>query len=127
MSCNNCNTCSSNPCCCKKKTTTTTTEEPITTTTSSSTTSTTTSEFIFYEYTNVGKGNSVGEACADVAVNTVSLYSDCDGFSFAGGCVVYIDNLGTVLTGYTNVVINGSCWDIDSLSGTIIGPSSVQC
>lgn len=74
-----------------------------------------------------GYGSSVSAACNDAGINARTLYSDCDGGSFGVGCFVYVDTFPNPLTGYTNVFMNGACWDINSSTGVVTAFSSVQC
>jgi hypothetical protein len=104
--------------------TTTTTISPTTTTIAPTTTTTTNAYFLF---ANSGYGNTVSEACNDAIDNARNLYSDCNSISFGAGCVVYIDNAGTPLTGYTNIFMNGSNWDVVDSTGVVSGPSAQQC
>lgn len=81
---------------------------------------------IYYSYSGCGRGDSVGNACSD-ASNNRTLYSDCDSGSFGVNCFIYTDNVGTALTGYTNVFINSSVWDVNSGTGQVTALSSTQC
>lgn len=81
----------------------------------------------YYEYNFCGRGNSVSESCNDAGINNRTFYSNCDAGSFGVGCYVYIDNLGTLLTGYTNIFMNGANWDIDTATGVVTAYSSIQC
>ena len=110
-------------------TTTTTTASPTTTTTSTtlSPTTTTTTTTGLYQYDNCGRGNTVGAACDDAVDNARTFYSDCDPSSFGGGCTVYTDTLGTILTGFTRIFMNGSNWNINSSTGVVTGASAQQC
>lgn len=106
--------------------TTTSTSTSTTSTTSTSSTSTTTAP-VYYTFGDSGRGNTVPEACSDSAANARIFYSNCDNISFGAGCFVYIDNIGTALSGYTVLVMNGSTWDIDNVTGFVYGLSAVQC
>ncbi len=97
-------------------TTTTTTIAPTTTTTTTS----------LFQYNDGGRGNSVAAACSD-ASNMRTFYSNCSTLTFGIGCTIYIDTFPNPLTGYTNIFINGACWDINSSTGVITGFSSEQC
>jgi hypothetical protein len=79
-----------------------------------------------YEYTGCGRGDNVSETCSD-ASNNRTFYSDCDTFDFGAGCYVYVDTFPNPLTGYNNVYMNGSTWDISPVTGIVIDLSSVQC
>jgi hypothetical protein len=81
----------------------------------------------FTQFGGSGRGNSVGEACSDAISNNRTFYSNCDGLTFGVGCYVYTDSSGTPLTGYTNVFMNLSSWDVNSSTGEITAVSSVQC
>jgi hypothetical protein len=111
-------------------TTTTTTAAPTTTTTTTAspttTTTTTTLPPGIYSFTGCGYGGSVSAACND-ASNNRTLYSDCTTGTFGVGCFVYVDTFPNPLTGYTNVFMNGGCWDINSSTGVVTAFSSVQC
>jgi len=106
-------------------TTSTTSTTSTTTTTIAPTTTTTTNPYFLFG--NCGRGNSVSEACSDAIDNARNFYSDCNSMSFGTGCVVYVDNAGTILTGYTRIFMNGSNWDISSTTGVVSGASSTQC
>jgi hypothetical protein len=97
-----------------------------TTTTSTTTTTTTTLPPSVYEYNGCGRGDNVGQACSD-ASNNRTFYSDCDTFDFGVGCYVYVDTFPNALTGYNNVFMNGSSWDISPVTGIVIALSSEQC
>jgi len=84
-------------------------------------------ESIYTEYSFCGRGDSVSESCNDAGINNRTFYSDCDAGSFGVGCYVYIDNLGTLLTGYTNIFMNGANWDVNSSTGVVTSYSSPQC
>jgi hypothetical protein len=77
-------------------------------------------------YTGCGRGDNVSETCSD-ASNNRTFYSDCDTFDFGAGCYVYVDTFPNPLTGYNNVYMNGSTWDISPVTGIVIDLSSVQC
>jgi hypothetical protein len=79
-----------------------------------------------YEYTGCGRGDNVAQACSD-ASNNRTFYSDCDGASFGVGCYVYVDTVPNPLTGYNNVFMYGSSWDISPVTGIVIALSSEQC
>jgi hypothetical protein len=81
----------------------------------------------FTQFGGSGRGNSVAEACSDAISNNRTFYSNCDGLTFGVGCYVYTDSSGTPLTGYTNVFMNLSSWDVNSSTGEITAVSSVQC
>ncbi len=113
-------------------TTTTTTASPTTTTTSGPTTTTiapttTTTTTLLFQYDNCGRGNTVSEACNDAIDNARTFWSNCNPSSFGGGCIVYIDSIGTPLIGYTKVFMNGSNWDVVDTTGVVIGASAQQC
>ena len=76
-------------------------------------------------YTNSGYGNTVSTACNDAIINNRTLYSNCENIGF--GCEIYLDINGTTpLTGYNNVFIEGSVWDLN-LTNIIQAISVVQC
>lgn len=79
-----------------------------------------------FEYTGCGRGDNVSETCSDVS-NNRTFYSDCDTFDFGVGCYVYVDTVPNPLTGYNNVQMNGSTWDISPVTGIVTALSSVQC
>jgi hypothetical protein len=81
----------------------------------------------FTQFGGSGRGNSVAEACSDAISNNRTFYSNCDGLTFGVGCYVYTDSSGTPLTGYTNVFMNLTSWDVNSSTGEITAVSSVQC
>ena len=79
-----------------------------------------------YEFTGCGRGSNVANACSD-ASNNRTFYSDCTTGTFGVGCYVYVDTFPNPLTGYNNVFMNGSTWDISSVTGIITALSSEQC
>ena len=79
-----------------------------------------------YEYTGCGRGDNVAETCSDSA-NNRTFYSDCNTGDFGVGCYVYVDTFPNPLTGYNNVYMNGSTWDISPVTGIVNALSSVQC
>jgi hypothetical protein len=85
----------------------------------------------YAEYTGSGYGNSVQGACDDASLSNSglgrTLYSDCESFEFGINCYVYSSESGTLLTGYNNVYIGGTSWDISSVTGRITALSSTQC
>lgn len=74
-----------------------------------------------------GRGNSIADACNDAVFNSRTFYSNCTSGTFGVGCYVYIDNLGTLLTGYDYIFMNGANWDIDTSTGIVTAYSSTQC
>jgi hypothetical protein len=82
---------------------------------------------LYSEFLGCGYGSSVAAACNDAGINSRTLYSDCTSGTFGIGCFVYVDTFPNPLTGYTNVFMNGGCWDINSSTGVVTAFSSVQC
>ena len=79
-------------------------------------------------FSGCGYGNSVAAACDDATINSRTLYSNCNAGVFGVGCIVYTNAGGTtLLSGHTNVFMNGASWDINSSTGVITAYSSVQC
>jgi hypothetical protein len=79
----------------------------------------------YFQFIDCGRGIDDGEACSVAVINNRTFYSDCD--IIGGGCYVYVDTLGTPLTGYTHLFMAGSNWYINSFTGQITGYSLVQC
>lgn len=90
-------------------------------------TPTPTSTPAYIEFNFCGRGNSIADACNDAVFNSRTFYSNCTPGSFGVGCYVYIDNLGTLLTGYDYIFMNGANWDIDTATGIVSAYSSIQC
>jgi len=90
-------------------------------------TPTPTSTPAYIEFNFCGRGNSIAEACNDAVFNSRTFYSNCTSGTFGVGCYVYIDNLGTLLTGYDYIFMNGANWDIDTSTGIVTAYSSTQC
>lgn len=82
---------------------------------------------VLYSYGNCGRGSSVGTACSDANDNNRTFYSNCDSYSFGVGCEVFIDNSGTLLTGYSYIFMNSANWDVNSANGIVTAYSSIQC
>jgi hypothetical protein len=80
----------------------------------------------FTQFGGSGYGNTVSDACNDALINNRTFYSNCDGLTLGVGCFVYVSP-GTPLTGYTNIFMNFTSWDINSSTGEITAVSSVQC
>jgi hypothetical protein len=80
----------------------------------------------YYSFSNCGRGNNDAEACNDAGINARTFYSNCDTGSLAIGCYVYVDNVGTPLTGYTHIFMQAN-WYINSSTGQITGYSTEQC
>ena len=85
----------------------------------------------YAEYTGSGYGSNVGSACNDASTANGglgrTLYSDCESSEFGVNCYVYSDDFGNALTGYNNVFMHASNWDISSVTGRITALSSEQC
>lgn len=81
----------------------------------------------YYEYNFCGRGNSVAESCNDAVFNSRTFYSNCSPSVFGTGCYVFSDSIGTNLTGYTNVFMNGANWNIDDVIGSVQYYSLTQC
>jgi hypothetical protein len=80
-----------------------------------------------YVFTGCGYGNSVSSACNDAGINNRTLYSNCSTGTFGVGCNIYVDTFPNSLTGYSNVFMNGQCWDVNSSTGVVTASSSEQC
>ena len=79
-----------------------------------------------FEFGDSGKGQTIGGACSDYPNST--LYSDCDSLTFGTGCTVYTDAGGTSpLTGFPFIFMNFANWDVNTITGVVTGPSSIQC
>jgi hypothetical protein len=79
-----------------------------------------------YEFTGCGRGSNADDACNDEP-NNRTFYSNCTTGTFGVGCVVYVDTTPNPLTGYNNVFMNGSTWDLNSSTGAVTSLSSQQC
>ena len=78
-------------------------------------------------FTGCGYGSSVSAACNDAGINNRTLYSNCTTGTFGVGCNIYVDTFPNPLTGYSNVFMNGQCWDVNSSTGVVTASSSEQC
>lgn len=92
------------------------------------TTTTTTTGAPRYPFPGSGYSN-IDEygACSDAVANNRTLVSDCA--VIGAGCVIYTNPLGTnPLLGNAYVLIGGQGnFDVDPLTGVVIGPSAIQC
>ena len=106
-----------------------TTTTSTSTSTSTSTCTTTTAPPGFTAFFGCGEGNNVSAACNDALLNNRTFWSNCDSSGLGAGCTVYsgISPVPTVVTGVSNVFMNGVSWDINSSTGVILNSSSVQC
>jgi len=73
-----------------------------------------------------GRGNTPSEAGNDATINSRTFYSTCNSLSLTSLCPVFIDPLGTPLIGYTNIFMNSANYDINPVTGVIIGLSQNQ-
>jgi hypothetical protein len=81
-----------------------------------------------YSYSSSGYGNSEFTACSMADAGVTVLFSRSDTGSFGVGSLVYTNPLGTnLLTGYTNIFMNGANWDINPSNGVVIAYSLTQC
>jgi len=92
------------------------------------TTTTTTTSAPRYPFSGSGFSNvSENDACSDAILNNRTLTSDCA--VIAPGCVIFTNPSGTnPLLGNSYVLLGGSGnFDLDPLTGVVIGASAIQC
>lgn len=92
------------------------------------TTTTTTTAAPVYAFPGSGYSNvNENDACSDAIANNRTLTSDCA--VIAPGCVIFTNPLGTnPLLGNSFVLIGGSGnFDLDPLTGVVLGASAIQC
>lgn len=92
------------------------------------TTTTTTTAAPRYSFPGSGYSNvNENDACSDAILNNRTLVSDCA--VIGAGCVIYTNPLGTnELLGQSYILIGGAGnFDVDPLTGVVIGPSAIQC
>lgn len=92
------------------------------------TTTTTTTAAPVYEFTGSGYSNiDENGACSDAVANNRTLTSDCA--VIAPGCSLFTNPSGTTpLLGNAYVFIgSGGNFDVDPLTGVVLGVSAVQC
>lgn len=92
------------------------------------TTTTTTTAAPVYAFTGSGYSNiNESDACSDAIANNRTLTSDCA--VIAPGCVIFTNPLGTnPLLGNSYVLIGGQGnFDLDPLTGVVLGASAIQC
>jgi hypothetical protein len=92
------------------------------------TTTTTTTAAPVYEFTGSGYSNiNENDACSDAVLNNRTLTSDCA--VIGPGCTIFTNPSGTSpLLGNSYVLIGSAGnFDIDPLSGGVIGASAIQC
>lgn len=92
------------------------------------TTTTTTTAAPVYAFSGSGYSNvDENGACSDAILNNRTLTSDCA--VIAPGCGIFVNPLGTSpLLGNTYVLIGGQGnFDLDPLTGVVIGASAIQC
>lgn len=92
------------------------------------TTTTTTTAAPVYEFTGSGYSNvNENDACSDAILNNRTLTSDCA--VIAPGCVIFVNPAGTSpLLGNSYVLIGGQGnFDLDPLTGVVLGASAIQC
>jgi hypothetical protein len=92
------------------------------------TTTTTTTSAPRYEFTGSGYSDvDENGACSDAILNNRTLTSDCA--VIAPGCVIFTNPLGTnPLLGNSYVLIGSAGnFDLDPLTGVVIGASAIQC
>jgi hypothetical protein len=102
------------------------TRTPTSTKTPTPTMTPTPSQVTFYQFSSSGYGDYPAAACEDAVANERILYSSCS--TITASCPIYIDRrLEIPLTGYDNVFIDGANWDVEPVTGIVIGVSAVQC
>ena len=92
------------------------------------TTTTTTTAAPVYAFTGSGYSNlNENDACSDAIANNRTLTSDCA--TIIAGCVIFTNPLGTnPLLGESYVLIGGQGnFDLDPLTGVVVGVSAIQC
>lgn len=92
------------------------------------TTTTTTTSAPRYAFPGSGYSDTnENGACSDAILNNRTLVSDCS--VIGAGCVIYTNPLGTnELLGQPYILIGGAGnFDVDPLTGVVIGPSAIQC
>lgn len=92
------------------------------------TTTTTTTAAPVYAFSGSGYSNTnENDACSDAILNNRTLTSDCA--VIAPGCVIFTNPLGTnPLLGNAYVLIGGQGnFDLDPLTGVVLGASAIQC
>lgn len=92
------------------------------------TTTTTTTAAPVYAFSGSGYSNiNENDACSDAIANNRTLTSDCA--VIAPGCVIFTNPLGTnPLLGNAYVLIGGQGnFDLDPLTGVVLGASAIQC
>jgi hypothetical protein len=92
------------------------------------TTTTTTTAAPRYPFSGSGYSNvDENAACSDAILNNRTLVSDCA--VIAPGCVIFTNPLGTnPLLGNSFVLIGGQGnFDLDPLTGVVLGASAIQC
>lgn len=92
------------------------------------TTTTTTTAAPVYAFSGSGYSNTnENDACSDAIANNRTLTSDCA--VIAPGCVIFTNPLGTnPLLGNAYVLIGGQGnFDLDPLTGVVLGASAIQC
>jgi hypothetical protein len=92
------------------------------------TTTTTTTAAPVYPFPGSGYSNiSENDACSDAILNNRTLTSDCA--VIVPGCVIFTNPLGTnPLLGNSYVLIGGQGnFDLDPLTGVVLGVSAIQC
>lgn len=92
------------------------------------TTTTTTTAAPVYAFSGSGYSNiNENDACSDAIANNRTLTSDCA--VIAPGCVIFTNPLGTnPLLGNSYVLIGGQGnFDLDPLTGVVLGASAIQC
>ena len=96
--------------------------------TTTTTTTTTTTAAPVYAFSGSGYSNTnENDACSDAILNNRTLTSDCA--VIAPGCVIFTNPLGTnPLLGNAYVLIGGQGnFDLDPLTGVVLGASAIQC
>jgi hypothetical protein len=78
----------------------------------------------YLNYNNSGKSDV---SPADACNVSITLWATCVPAHFGIGCKIYSSNTGTLLLGYAFIYMNGSNWNVDPVTGTITGLSSIQC
>jgi hypothetical protein len=92
------------------------------------TTTTTTTSAPRYPFSGSGYSNvDENGACSDAILNNRTLVSDCA--VIAPGCVIFTNPLGTnPLLGNSYVLIGSAGnFDLDPLTGVVLGASAIQC
>jgi hypothetical protein len=77
-------------------------------------------------FTGCGQGFTEAGAASDAIANNRTFWSNCNSLSFGALCTVYTTSSGDPLLGYTKIFMNSANYDINPLTGVVIGLSAIQ-